>query len=419
MGPVINAVEANVNFIAGELESANIDPRFALVEFGGLGAANPGLTTDLTDASGLSTALATLTPSGGFEPGVQATQFAHDNVSFRPDAGACYVMITDEDSDGGDLTATTSLLQAQGATWLGIVNIGIGNTPITYGPNAGSLAASTGGSIFGISSFVSDPQPVLDALIADCVTSFGLIDVSPETATNPVGTSHTVTATVSDNGGNLLAGEEVTFEVISGPNAGANGVSTTDANGQATFTYTDSAGPGTDIIRGSFVDSNGVVRSDQVEKIWEDVQTTECPDDIIISNYAPGASGSVDVTNVGTTTIDLAGCSLAIFNVFTELSIGAQDLSGSLAPAQTVQVAASLPSGPGGLAIYDAPAFPNGTPGTTTNEITGMTYINAGMVWSVAHLSAPANDSFYNCIYGGSGPGPWTERNSVGSCIAP
>jgi hypothetical protein len=87
------------------------------------------------------------------------------------------------------------------------------------------------------------------------------ISLTPETATNDIGTSHTVTATVTDLLGDPIEGVEVLFEVTDGPNAGATGTCsanadcTTDANGQVSFTYTDAAGnvEDPDTIEGCFL----------------------------------------------------------------------------------------------------------------------------------------------------------------------
>jgi hypothetical protein len=298
MGDDINQVRNNVNNIASQL-GASLDPRYALVEFGGQnsGPGNPGLTTNLTDAAGLSAALSTLYASGGFEPGVEATIFAHDNVGFRPGSGVCYVLITDEDSDGGDLATAVSLLQGQNATWFGIVNPGYGNTATTYGPNAGSLSEATGGSVFSIYDFRSDAQPVLDALLTQCIGSIieGVV-LTPPVAENPVGTDHTVTATVRDSLANPLSGIEVTFEVTSGPNAGETGTAITDANGEATFTYTGNGGAGTDIIEASFTDSQtGDLRTDTAEKTWVMPDETAPRCELTAINYGPPVSIEVEV----------------------------------------------------------------------------------------------------------------------------
>lgn len=271
----IDNVRINVNNIAAQLETS-LDPQYALVEFGGKTGENPGLTTDLTDAAGLSTALATLVASGSVEEGVQATIFAHDNVSFRTGAGVCYVLITDEDSDGGDLATAVGQLQAQNATWFGIINPDYGDTVTTYGSDVGSLSEATGGASFSIFDFEADPLPVLDALFTSCIGSIveGIV-LTPAFDINPEGTTHTVTATLRDNLANPVVGVTVTFEVISGPNTGDTGTAVTDSNGEASFTYTGDGGAGTDIIEGSFTDSNTQeLRIDTAEKLWDGTPPT-------------------------------------------------------------------------------------------------------------------------------------------------
>jgi len=95
------------------------------------------------------------------------------------------------------------------------------------------------------------------------------IKLDPLTATNPVGTSHTLTATVTDSTGAVLSGVTVTFTVTSGPNAGQTGTGVTNAAGQATFTYSDTGGAGTDTIVATFHDATGGLHtSNTATKIW-------------------------------------------------------------------------------------------------------------------------------------------------------
>ncbi len=92
--------------------------------------------------------------------------------------------------------------------------------------------------------------------------------LSPTSAVNLVGTSHTVTATVQDDDGAPIVGRPVIFEIVSGPNAGMGGNYTTDASGQATFTYS-SASTGTDMIEARFINFQQViVTSNTAEKTW-------------------------------------------------------------------------------------------------------------------------------------------------------
>lgn len=101
------------------------------------------------------------------------------------------------------------------------------------------------------------------------------ITLEPDTDENSVGEDHTVTATVTDLQANPQPGVLVTFTVLSGPNAGATGTCTvnadctTDVNGQVSFTYTGIGGVGTDQIEACFTDQDGNERCAQVvTKDW-------------------------------------------------------------------------------------------------------------------------------------------------------
>ena len=103
---------------------------------------------------------------------------------------------------------------------------------------------------------------------ATAVVGEGIV-LSPASATNPIGTSHTVTAKVQDDNGNPVVGKLVTFEVTAGPNMGATGNGVTDSNGQVTFSYTGNVA-GTDTIIASFVDDSGkIIPSNQATKQWD------------------------------------------------------------------------------------------------------------------------------------------------------
>jgi hypothetical protein len=73
------------------------------------------------------------------------------------------------------------------------------------------------------------------------------ITLTPSTSTNPLGVTHTVTATVKDNLGSPVKGVTVNFKIVSGPNAGKVGAGTTDVNGRAFFSWT-STKAGTDVV---------------------------------------------------------------------------------------------------------------------------------------------------------------------------
>jgi len=96
----------------------------------------------------------------------------------------------------------------------------------------------------------------------------------PPSAINLPGTDHTVTA-IYQLGGVAQGGVRIDFEIISGPNAGlASGSETTDPNGEATFTYTDTnstPGDNQDTIRATAFDgSANPLVSAEATKTWID-----------------------------------------------------------------------------------------------------------------------------------------------------
>jgi hypothetical protein len=98
---------------------------------------------------------------------------------------------------------------------------------------------------------------------------FSTVGLSPETATNPVGTDHTVTARALSSAKQPVPGVTIDFRVLTGPNAGKTGSDVTDAAGEAHFTYHDDGGAGTDRIQ-AFIGT--ALSSNIVEKHWvEDV----------------------------------------------------------------------------------------------------------------------------------------------------
>ncbi len=104
----------------------------------------------------------------------------------------------------------------------------------------------------------------------------GSISLDPGQAfNNPIKSpTHSVTATVRDDQGNLVQGADVSFLVVSGPNAGAAGSDLTDSNGQATFGWTSNGAEGTDVVRASFVDDTGQTRSIEATKVWDKTRPT-------------------------------------------------------------------------------------------------------------------------------------------------
>ncbi len=191
--------------------------------------------------------------------------------------------------------ALTSLTDASLSNWSCSVHEAFDGFPADFIPLV-IAEDSAGAPLPGSRSFPDGTRGVPYVLARGTgLRLIGQIDLTPDTATNPVGTSHTVTATVKENGV-LQAGKLVTFNVISGPNTGKTGTGTTNAAGQATFTYTDTGGAGTDQIRASYTDSSGVLQtSNTALKVWEGGRDTTMPTCVLTATVA-GPPKKIQIT---------------------------------------------------------------------------------------------------------------------------
>jgi hypothetical protein len=137
-----------------------------------------------------------------------------------------------------------------------------GTKAVTNGQVAQSnpVSMDQGGTFYWQASYSGDPSTGNNASTTECgdetvtVTGVGepTLTLAPGNATNPVGTSHTVTATLANPGGSI-SGQPILFKVT-----GANpksGVEPTSPGGVAKFSYTGTQ-EGSDTIKACF-DENG------------------------------------------------------------------------------------------------------------------------------------------------------------------
>ena len=135
------------------------------------------------------------------------------------------------------------------------------------------------------------------------------IDLNPPLATNKVGTTHTVCATLATN---VIpnVGAPVTFTIVSGPNSVTNYTTVTDSNRVACFTYTGIGGPGVDYITASYITPDDkTITSGTVAKIWEGTcvgvgcENLECQADgtwtyqLCVTNLGSGPIASISLSN--------------------------------------------------------------------------------------------------------------------------
>ena len=158
-----------------------------------------------------------------------------------------------------------------------------------------------------------------------------------------------------------------------------------------------------------------------------EVTVPPCPDELVISDFQVTPSGNqfVNITNVGEGPVPISGCSVVTFNAFTELSIGdaTAGLSGTLAPGETFSTTfvGELPATFGSIGLFNiSPPPADGTPFSIADEVTGMVYLSNDGILGISHLTAPALNNIYACIYGGSGLGPFFRPFSeVSGCLGP
>jgi hypothetical protein len=162
--------------------------------------------------------------------------------------------------------ALAGLTDATLSNWSCSVHEAFDSWPVSFEVLA--IAEGIGSSFTAPDGSVGTPY-----ILARGVDVISDIDLAPAEATNPIGTSHTLTATVTTDDpapGTPVVGTTVTFSVIAGPHTGTTGTGVTDSTGKATFAYTGTM-LGTDTIEATFVDSLGrTQRSNRVLKHWEE-----------------------------------------------------------------------------------------------------------------------------------------------------
>ncbi len=238
---------------------------------------------------------------------------------------------------------------------------------------------ASGGSLFGL------------CLKGEITAAVGNIVLTPPTAQNEAGTSHTVTATVT-SAGNPVAGELVSFSVTAGPNTGqvsnpntgecsANSDCTTDSNGQVSWTYTSNGSAGTDMIQACFDDA-GTTKCATAEKTW------------IVSN------ADLSVTKTGPAFVQSGGS--ITYNLTVQ--------NGGPANATNVTVNEPLPAGE---TLVSATPSQGTCSGTVTCNLGSIPNGGSATITIVANVTAPCGSTLTNtATVSGDQPDPNPSNNS-------
>jgi len=169
MGGEIEAVKNNVRNFVDELNARGWDFRLGLVRFGSYSdyhqdphIFNGGNLTD--DVATFKSWLDEARANGNTERGLLAVQMACEQFNFRPGSQRHFILITDEDSDGGSLTSACSCCNSNNIRVHVAVNYGFGSTNEDY---VDGIANCTNGLDFNV---LSDYSSVL-SIIGNSITS--------------------------------------------------------------------------------------------------------------------------------------------------------------------------------------------------------------------------------------------------------
>ncbi len=154
-----------------------------------------------------------------------------------------------------------------------LVDVTVDGTTTTYADSGQVL--NTG----GVDGACSGNESTQWTKIGSQPCKGSLFTLTPATQTHQVLETATVIATFTNSCGQPLSDAAVDFSVLSGPNVGVTGPGITDANGQASFSYSSKA-IGTDTLQANLTTALGQIPSNTVNVVWT-------------VNFAPGGGAFV------------------------------------------------------------------------------------------------------------------------------
>jgi len=217
----------------------------------------------------------------------------------RTHNGGSDAFVTKLDAAGGGLLYSTYLGGSGPDGGEGIALDGVGSAYVTGDTTSANFPITPGafdGTLNGTDVFVTK----LDVI----ATVPAVLTLSPPAATNPTGTSHTVTATVTDAAGQPAPNVEVRFTVTGAVNT--SGECTTGLNGQCMFTYQGPAVPGTDVIT-AYADSDNDGVQDAGEPTGAASKTWVAGTPATLVLDPPTATNPVGTSHTVTATVTDAG----------------------------------------------------------------------------------------------------------------
>jgi len=201
MSDKINAVRQNASNFVNNLAGEGVDFRLGLVRFGQSGGGAPQVFNGgamTSDVNQFTSWLSSFRASGSYEPGLLAILTAAQTFNFRQGSQRIFILVTDEDSDGGSqsqLSQAVTTCQSNSITVYGAVNCGDGNSYWQYCGNG--IVLQTGGNLFPVNGSY-------DSILGDIGNQVGSTYVVRYRSSNPTfdGQERLVRVLVSDGLGN-------------------------------------------------------------------------------------------------------------------------------------------------------------------------------------------------------------------------
>jgi MYXO-CTERM domain-containing protein len=187
---------------------------------------------------------------------------------------------------------------------------GIGDTNANPPPTAAPTSVRTDDELYSLIPFVHTGDTAISVFsqnpsnddniffaglfVGDAAAIVGTgIVLGPGNVTLNVGDTETATGNVQDASGHPVPNTAVTFTINAGPNHGLTVTATTDASGNATFSYVGSGGAGIDEITASFVDAAGHTHTSNVAlRSWIVPNPPSCA----LTNVIAGPPKQLEIT---------------------------------------------------------------------------------------------------------------------------
>ena len=227
-----------------------------------------------------------------FQPSSQVSQVSVNGTRITSSAGG--------QDDGAP--ANGALITVGG---IGDVNTNPAN------PNAGTTNPRSDDELYNILPFINNTTTSLNintlnpsgddniflayfTLSGAAIIGEGVL-LSQTNTTGLVGTPHTVKAIVKNSLGQPISNKAVTFTITSGPNSGLTPfTATTNASGEAEYTYVGAGGVGTDKIDACFNNSQSALTcSNQLSFVW----TVPLCTNPVFENYTSSVQANTTATS--------------------------------------------------------------------------------------------------------------------------